>query len=111
MGPRGRRAREAVVFLLEKEKAERPQITMIRHGLAIFDALELDEIGSVRFNRELRRLDLPEARWTRYRGPGGTDCLNGHLRSCSRLARPPDPGWYCQSYSRPDGRGSSQSRP
>jgi hypothetical protein len=54
----GRRAREAMVFLLEKEKAERPQITLLRHGLAIFDALEpgLDQIKS-----------------TRYRGPSGTD--------------------------------------
>jgi hypothetical protein len=35
----GQRAREAILFLLEKEQAERPQITMVRHGLAIFDAL------------------------------------------------------------------------
>jgi hypothetical protein len=65
----GRRAREAVTFLLAKEKAERPQITMLRHGLAIFDALELDQIGSTRFNQELKRHDAPDARWTRYRGP------------------------------------------
>jgi hypothetical protein len=69
----GRRAREAVTFLLEKEKAERPQITMIRHGLAIFEALEVNQIGSARFNRELKRLALPDARWTRYRGASGTD--------------------------------------
>jgi Protein of unknown function (DUF3631) len=71
----GRRAREAVVFLLEKERAERPQITIIRHGLAIFDALqpELDQIKSTRFNQELKRLDLPDAKWTRYRGPSGTE--------------------------------------
>jgi hypothetical protein len=71
----GRRAREAMVFLLEKEKAERPQITMLRHGLAIFDALEpeLDQIKSTLFNQELKRLDVPDARWTRYCGPGGTD--------------------------------------
>jgi hypothetical protein len=68
-----RRAREAVTFLLEKEKSERPQITMVRHGLAIFEALGLEQIGSVRFNKELRRLDLPDAKWTRYRGPSGTD--------------------------------------
>jgi Protein of unknown function (DUF3631) len=35
----GQRAREANLFSLEKEQAERPQITMVRHGLAIFDAL------------------------------------------------------------------------
>src|SRR5215469_8991592 len=59
--------------LLAKEKAERPQITMLRHGLAIFDALELDQIGSTRFNQELKRHDALDARWTRYRGPSGTD--------------------------------------
>jgi hypothetical protein len=69
----GRRAREAVVFLLEKEKAERPQITLLRHGLAVFDAHALDQIRSTRFNQELKRLDLPDARWTRYRGPSGTE--------------------------------------
>ena len=69
----GRRAREAVTFLLEKENAERPQITMVRHGLVIFEALGLEQIGSVRFNKELRRLDLPDAKWTRYRGPSGVE--------------------------------------
>jgi hypothetical protein len=69
----GRRAREAMVFLLEKEKAERPQITLLRHGLMIFDALGLDQIKSTLFNQELKRLDVPDARWTRYRGPSGTD--------------------------------------
>jgi hypothetical protein len=68
----GQRVREALAFLLEREKAERPQIIMVRHGLAILDAFG-DPIGSVRFNKELRRLDLPDARWTRYRGPSGTD--------------------------------------
>jgi hypothetical protein len=28
-------------------------------------------ISTVRFNRELRLLDLPDARWSRYRGAGG----------------------------------------
>jgi hypothetical protein len=69
----GRRARAAVTFLLEKERAERPQITMVRHGLAIFEALELDQIRSTRFNQELKRFDAPDARWTRFRGPSGTD--------------------------------------
>jgi len=72
----GRRAREAVTFLLEKERAERPQITMVRHGLdAIFDTKsdELGQIDSHDFNKELRRLDLPDAKWTRYRGPSGTE--------------------------------------
>lgn len=69
----GLRARKAVTFLCEKEKAERPEITMIWHGLVIFETLELDQIKSTQFNRELLRLDLPDARWTRYRGPSGTD--------------------------------------
>jgi hypothetical protein len=69
----GRRAREAMMFLLEKEKAERPKIIMIRHGLVIFDAFELEQIGSVQFNREVRRLDLPDARWNQYRGASGAD--------------------------------------
>jgi Protein of unknown function (DUF3631) len=69
----GRRAREAVLILFEKENAERPHITMVPHGLAIFDALEIDQIGTVQFNRELKRLDLPDAKWTRYRGASGMD--------------------------------------
>src|SRR6266516_1160986 len=62
------RFREAITFLLEKARAERPEIVMVRHGLVIFDTLELDQIRSTRFNQELKRLDLPDARWTRYRG-------------------------------------------
>jgi len=69
----GRRGDEAITFLLAKEQAERPEIVMVRHGLVIFDALEIDPIRSTRFNQELKRLDLPDARWTRYRGPSGTD--------------------------------------
>ena len=72
----GKRVREALVFLLEKAKAERPEIVMIRHGLAIFDMLEVDTIRSTRFHQELKRLDLPDARWTRYRGPSGTDAMH-----------------------------------
>jgi hypothetical protein len=62
-----------VTFLLEKEKAKRPEITMLRHGLVIFDMLEVDQIKSTRFNQELRRLDLPDAKWIRYRGPSGME--------------------------------------
>jgi hypothetical protein len=72
----GKRAREAIVFLLEKAKAERPEIVMIRHGLVIFDMLGIDAIRSTRFHQELKRLDLPDARWTRYRGPSGTDTMH-----------------------------------
>ena len=69
----GRRAREAVAVLLEKERTERPQMILIRHGLLIFDVYELEQISSMRFNKELRRLDLPDARWTQYRGASGAD--------------------------------------
>jgi hypothetical protein len=72
----GQRVREALVFLLEKTKAGRPEITMIRHGIAMLDMLEIDAIRSTRFHQELKRLDLPDARWTRYRGPSGTDTMH-----------------------------------
>jgi hypothetical protein len=66
----GQRVRAAITTLLEKEQAERPES---RHGLAIFDGLGIDQIGSVHFNRELKQLDLPDAKWTRYRGASGYD--------------------------------------
>ena len=72
----GYRARAAVTALLEKERIERPQTIIIRHGLLIFDVYELEQISSVRFNKELRRLDLPDARWTQYRGASGADYLH-----------------------------------
>jgi hypothetical protein len=71
----GQRAREAVLSLLEKEKAELPQHILVRHGLLIFAVLEPedDQIGTVLFNQELKRLDLPDAMWGRYRGPDGAE--------------------------------------
>jgi hypothetical protein len=64
----GRRAREAMTFLLAKEKSERPQITMVRHGLVIFGMLEQDLIGSIRFNRELKarsaRCEVDQVSWS-----------------------------------------------
>jgi hypothetical protein len=69
----GRRGRAAVMYFMTKDKAERPQLTMVRHGLVIFEALEVDHIRATHFNRELKRLDLPDARWTRYCGPSGID--------------------------------------
>src|SRR5262249_52825197 len=67
------RAHAAVTYLFKKAMAESPKITIIRHGLVIFDMLGVDWIGSVQFNKELLQLALPDARWTRYRGPSGTD--------------------------------------
>jgi hypothetical protein len=72
----GRRAREAITILLEKEKRERPENTVVRHGLLVFDIYELDQISSTRFNKELLRLDLTDARWTQYRGASGADYLH-----------------------------------
>jgi uncharacterized protein DUF3631 len=107
----GRRAREAVTFLFEKQKAERPEISPLRHGLAIFDAFELDQIGTIRLNKELRQLDLPDARWTRYRGPSGMDYahpLELHEQATllkkvgieSTRCRPPDGGKQFRGYKR-----------
>ena len=54
---------------------EQPHYLIVKHGLAIFDAAGLerasDVMSTVLFNRELRLLDLPDARWSRYRGAGG----------------------------------------
>jgi Protein of unknown function (DUF3631) len=72
----GYRAREAVSALPDQESAERPQNVIIRHGLLIFEVFELNQISSVRFNKELCRLDLPDARWTQYRGARGADYLH-----------------------------------
>jgi hypothetical protein len=69
----GRRAREAIMVMFEAEKVATPQYIIVRHGIVIFEALGVELIGSVRFNVELKRLDLPDARWTRYRGASGHD--------------------------------------
>jgi hypothetical protein len=71
----GRLARDAVMVFSDREKAEQPHFLIVKHGLAIFDAAGLDQakdmISTVQFNRELRLLDFPDARWSRYRGAGG----------------------------------------
>jgi hypothetical protein len=71
----GKLARDALMVFSDREKAEQPHFLIVKHGLAIFDALGLDRAGdiysTVQFNRELRLLDLPDARWSRYRGAGG----------------------------------------
>jgi hypothetical protein len=68
-------ARDAVMVFSDREKAEQPHYLVVKHGLAIFDAAglerESDVMSTVPFNRELRLLDLPDARWSRYRGAGG----------------------------------------
>src|SRR5262249_20747049 len=55
----GARAREALMILLEKGKAELPEVVILRHGLAIFDMPGIGNITGPVFDRELRRLDLP----------------------------------------------------
>jgi len=69
----GRRAREAMTWLHEKQKAERPFVLILRHILVVIDQLELDPVPTLAVNRELRRLPLPDAQWDRYRGPEGDD--------------------------------------
>jgi len=71
----GKLARDALMVFSDREKAEQPHFLIVKHGLAIFDALGLDQandvISTTQFNRELRLLDLADARWSRYRGAGG----------------------------------------
>src|SRR5262249_57082103 len=68
-------AGDAIMVFSDREKAEQPHLLIVKHGLAIFDAAGLDHasdvMSTVLFNRELRLLDLPDARWSRYRGAGG----------------------------------------
>jgi hypothetical protein len=68
-----RRAREALMVLLEQQKAESPEVTILRHGIAIFHMLELEQVKATEFDKELHKLDLPDANWKRYRGPGGDE--------------------------------------
>jgi Protein of unknown function (DUF3631) len=68
-------ARDAVMVFADREKTEQSHYLIVKHGLAIFDALGLeraeDVIPTTVFDRELRQLDLPDAHWSRYRGAGG----------------------------------------
>jgi hypothetical protein len=68
-----RRLCKAIRVLYVRECAERPEILIIRHGLAIFERLDVEQIEYKQFNRELRQLDLPDARWTCFRGVAGFD--------------------------------------
>jgi Protein of unknown function (DUF3631) len=67
------RAREAFMILLEQQRAEDPVVVILRHGLAIFDMLEIERIKTTEFDKELRRLDEPGMDWSRYRGMGGDE--------------------------------------
>jgi hypothetical protein len=68
----GQYAREAMLDLLARERVERPELVMVRHGLETFGMRhEADPIRSSEFNKELLRLDLPDAHWDRYCGPSG----------------------------------------
>jgi hypothetical protein len=72
----GKRAREAMTFLLTKERAEHPKVVILRHAIVICETLELERIPSLRMNKELRRLDLADANWNRYRGPSGGEYVH-----------------------------------
>jgi Protein of unknown function (DUF3631) len=68
-------ALDALMVFADQEKAEQPHYLIVKHGLATFDALGLEQatdvVSTTLFNSELRRLDLPDAFWSRYRGAGG----------------------------------------
>jgi hypothetical protein len=68
-----RRAREALMALFEQQRAESSEIVILRHGLTIFDTLEIERVKTTEFDKELRRLDEPGMDWSRYRGLGGDD--------------------------------------
>src|SRR5262249_11448047 len=69
----GQRVREAALWLLEKEKAELPEVVILKHALAIFDMPGIGNVTGPVFDKELLRLDLPGMDWRRYRGPSGGD--------------------------------------
>jgi uncharacterized protein DUF3631 len=68
-----RRAHEAFAILFEQQKAEAPEIVILRHAIEICDMLELERIKGTELDKELRKLDSPGANWSRYRGPGGDE--------------------------------------
>src|SRR5262249_6943652 len=67
------RTRKALMALFEQQKAEDPTILILRHGIIVCETLEVDRIGTIQLNKELRKLDLPDWDWNRYRGLGGSD--------------------------------------
>jgi hypothetical protein len=98
----GQRARAALMVLLEKERAEHPKIVILRHGLVIFEALELERIPSLRMNKELLRLDLPDAAWKRYRGSSGGEHVHA-LRMDEQAALLKQSGIASRSMKPPGG--------
>jgi hypothetical protein len=69
----GQRAWEAALWLLEREKAELPEVVILKHALAIFDIPGIGNVTGPVFDKELHRLDLPGMDWRRYRGLSGGD--------------------------------------
>jgi hypothetical protein len=68
-----RRLREAAMVLFEQQTVKSPEVVILRHGIAIFEMLELERVKVTVFDKELHRLDLPGADWRRYRGLGGDE--------------------------------------
>jgi hypothetical protein len=68
-----RRFCEAVMVLLEQQQVKNLEVVILRHGLAIFEMLDVERVKVTEFDKELHRLDLPDADWRRYRGPGGDE--------------------------------------
>ena len=82
------------MVLLEQQKAESPEIVIRRHGLVIFETIELERIKSTEFNKELRKLDLPDANWNRYRGLGGDEIAHPiTIGEQAELLREVPDGW------------------
>jgi hypothetical protein len=107
----GERARKAMTSLRGKKKAENPKIVILRHGIEIFDTLKVDQIKSTKLNQELKRLDLPDAKWTGYRGSSDMELahsLEMHEQAAllelvgikSTRIRPPDEEKQCRGYTR-----------
>jgi len=68
-----RRLHEAVMVLFQQRQAKNLEVVILRHGLAIFEMLDVERVKVTEFDKELHRLDLPDADWRRYRGPGGDE--------------------------------------
>jgi Protein of unknown function (DUF3631) len=105
-----RRAREALMVLLEQQKAESPEVVIRRYGLVIFEMIELERIGSIHFNKELRKLDL-DFNFNRYCGPGGDEIAHPiTISEQAELLREVPEGWSSSIVSklmRPAGGGKA----
>lgn len=68
-----RRARGAIVALMNEMNAEQPQVIILRHGLLLFNHFDTAWLEVGHFNKELCRLSKSEFDWNQYRGASGLD--------------------------------------